>query len=115
MSKREFVAPDGVRWGVEVRTPGASNAMIVFLHPSGATARYNRYAWHIWEGPEARNVTARLGKAQVLDDISDAELALLFRRSMPIETALPHPAPVSAGGPSAGLAGLAGDGQGFIP
>ena len=103
---REYVAPDGTRWMVEVRTPGASNAMVVFHHPDGATSRRNRYAWHIWRGDEARNVTARLGKRQVIDALSDADLALLFRRSMPISTEVPAPAPASAGGPTWGLAGL---------
>lgn len=103
---REYVAPDGGRWTVEVRTPGASNAMVVFHHPDDATSRYDRYAWHIWQGEEARNVTARLGKKQVLDVLDDEDLAMLFRRSMPISTEVPLPAPASAGGPTWGLAAM---------
>jgi hypothetical protein len=81
---RPFTGPDRTRWGVEVKLPGASNAMIVFHHPAGRTARLDRYAWHLWHGPEARSVTTSLSTRQVLDSLSDAELADLFRRSMPI-------------------------------
>ena len=81
---RPFTAPDGTRWGMEVQLPGASNALIVFHHPAGRTARHDRYAWHLWQGPEARSVTANLSARQVLDSLSDAEIADLFRRSMPI-------------------------------
>ena len=52
---REFVGPDGTRWGVQVKVPGTSNAMIVFHHPGGKTARLDRYAWHQCPGPEARS------------------------------------------------------------
>ena len=95
---REIVAPDGVRWRVEVRAPGASNAMLVFHHPDGRTSRLNRYAWYTWPGEESRNVTARLTPKQVLERLTDAELAMLFRRSMPISTPVPHLVPASAGG-----------------
>ena len=95
---REIVAPDGVRWRVEVRMPGASNAMLVFHHPDGRTSSLNRYAWYVWPGDEARNVTARVSAKQVFQRITDEELAMLFRRSMPISTPVPHPAPASAGG-----------------
>ena len=63
---REFVGPDGTRWGVQVKVPGASNAMIVFHHPGGKTARLDRYAWHQWRGPEARSVTGSLSKEAVM-------------------------------------------------
>ena len=77
---RYYDAPDGTRWRVEIRTPGASNAMVVFHYPDGRSSRRNRYAWHVWSGAEARDVTARLGRKQVLDDLSDDDLARLFRR-----------------------------------
>lgn len=92
---REFVAPDGVRWRVEVRAPGASNAMLVFHHPSGHSSSLNRYAWYLWSGDEARNVTARLTAAQVFERVTDADLARLFRRSMPISTPVPRQSPAS--------------------
>ena len=95
---RELVAPDGVRWRVEVRMPGASNAMLVFHHPSGRTSRLNRYAWYLWSGTEARDVTARVTAKQVLERVDDDELQRLLRRSMPISTPVPHQVPASAGG-----------------
>ena len=57
---KPFSGPDGTNWGVEVQVPGASNAMIVFHHPGGKTARLDRYAWDIWSGPESRSVTSRV-------------------------------------------------------
>ena len=81
---RAFTSPDGVHWGVEARSPGASNIMIVFHHPDATTSRRNRYAWINWKGTEARNVTARLDPKEVLEELADADLGRLFRRSMPI-------------------------------
>ena len=95
---REIVAPDGVRWRVEVRMPGASNAMLVFHHPGGGTSRLNRYSWYVWPGEESRNVTARVTAKQVLGRLTDEDLAVLFRRSMPISTPIPQPDPATAGG-----------------
>ncbi|MEJ7813309.1 MAG: hypothetical protein WKG32_23075 [Gemmatimonadaceae bacterium] len=86
-SKRFFESPDGTRWGVEVEMPSASNAMLVFHHPVGRTARLDRYAWHNSHRPEASDVTARLDKKSVLDSLSDDDVARLFRRSMPISAA----------------------------
>src|SRR5215218_5277936 len=81
---RVFKGPDGTKWGVEVRMPTASNAMVVFLHPGGRTSGNNRYAWHQWHGPEARSVTSRISAAAVMKVLSEDVLSLLFRRSMPI-------------------------------
>lgn len=92
---RIYESPDGVRWRVEVALPGASNAMVIFHHPAGGTARLDRYNWYNAETPEARSVTARLNPKTVLAAITDERLALLFRRSMPITapgTPLGHPA-----------------------
>ena len=99
MKKRSFEAPDGARWGVEARSPGSSNVMVVFHHPDARTSRRNRYAWHAWSGDEARDVTARLKPKQVLERLTDDQIALLFRRSMPVSTAVPEPEPAGAGGP----------------
>ena len=99
MKKRSYVAPDGAHWGVEVRTPGSSNVMIVFHHPDHRTSRNNRYAWHTWPGEEARDVTARLKPAKVLEGLSDEQLATLFRRSMPVSSEVPNAVPSVAGGP----------------
>ena len=81
---RAFQAPDGVRWAVEVMLPSASHAMIVFRHPNGRTGRLDRYAWRNIDGPDARNVTARLDEDTILQGLTESDLALHFRRSMRI-------------------------------
>ena len=70
--------------------PTASNAMVVFRHPSGDTSGLNRYAWHQWHGPEARSVTSRISPDAVMKTLSEDVLSLLFRRSMPV-SAGQHP------------------------
>jgi len=84
--KRAFTGPDGTNWRVEVQNPGSSNAMVVYRHPSSSTGGLDRYAWYITRGSEAGDVTARLDKRAVLDTLADADIARLFRRSMPIST-----------------------------
>jgi hypothetical protein len=79
---RPFRGPDNTNWGVEVQVPGASNAMIVFHHPGGKTARLDRYAWDIWTGPESRSVTSRVPAEKVMQSLTDEKLLLLLRRSM---------------------------------
>ena len=64
--------------------PGSSNAMVLFYHPGGTTARKDRYAWYISNGPEARSVTSRLAKGKVLESLTDDDLSRLYRRSMKI-------------------------------
>ena len=83
---KPFRGPDGTNWGVEVQVPGASNAMIVFHHPGGTTARLDRYAWDIWNGPESRSVTSRVPIDKIMQTLTDEKLALLFRRSMPVSS-----------------------------
>jgi len=85
---RPFSGPDGTNWGVEVQVPGASNAMIVFHHPGGKTARLDRYAWDIWTGPESRSVTSRVPAEKIMQSLTDEKLRLLFRRSMPVSNDL---------------------------
>ncbi len=84
---RSYVGPDGTNWIVEVLLPGATNAMIMFEHPEGATSRRDRYNWVNIAGPGARNVTSRADAAEVLRALTDEQIALLFRRSMPISSA----------------------------
>ena len=84
---RTFQASDGVRWGVEVMLPGASHAMIVFRHPNGRTSRLDRYAWRNIDGPEARNVTARLDSDDILERLTEDDFAVHFRRSRRIAAA----------------------------
>ncbi|MDQ2930715.1 MAG: hypothetical protein M3Y05_07885 [Gemmatimonadota bacterium] len=84
VSTRSFTSPDGVDWIVQVMLPGATNAMIVFEHPDGGSSRRDRYNWVNIAGAAARNVTSRADAAAVLRELTDAQIALLFRRSMPI-------------------------------
>ena len=58
--------------------------MVTFRHPAGASSRLDRYNWFISHGPEARSVTSHLSASKVLEQLNDAELAKLFRRSMTI-------------------------------
>ena len=92
---RSFTGPDGTEWKVDVQSPGSSNAMVLFRHQDGRTARLDRYAWYISRGAEAHDVTARLKTRAVLDSLSDADVSRLFRRSMPVSTVrgVPEPAP----------------------
>ena len=83
---RSFTGPDGTPWKVEIQSPGSSNAMVLFRHPDGRTARLDRYAWYITRGAEAQDVTARLDRRSVLDSLADADVQRLFRRSMPVST-----------------------------
>ena len=81
---RNFRSPDGIVWGVDVDLPGSSNAMVLFRHPNGQSSRLDRYNWFISNGPEARSVTSRLSPRQVLESLSDTDIARLFRRSMAV-------------------------------
>ncbi len=92
---RSFKGPDGTEWRVDVQSPGSSNAMVVFRHPDARTAGLDRYAWHISRGAEVNDVTARLKPKSILESLGEADLARLFRRSMPVSTArrAPEPAP----------------------
>jgi hypothetical protein len=83
---RSYTSPDGTNWLVQVMLPGATNAMIVFEHPDGSTSRRDRYNWVNIAGPGARNVTSRADATAVLRELTDAQIALLFRRSMPISS-----------------------------
>lgn len=91
MSKeiRQFTGPDGIKWGLEVQLPGSSNAMVVFHHPGGKTARLDRYSWYLWSGPEARSVTSRVSIDKVMSSLTPERSALLFRRSMPVSADRP--------------------------
>lgn len=86
-STRRYTGPDGTNWIVQVMLPGATNAMIVFEHPDGGTSRLDRYNWVNIAGPGARNVTSRADASAVLRELTDGQIALLFRRSMPISSA----------------------------
>ena len=81
---KSWRSPDGIDWVVDVDLPGSSNAMVIFRHPDGASARLDRYNWYISNGPEARSVTSHLSKSKVLDSLDDLAIARLYRRSMRI-------------------------------
>jgi hypothetical protein len=81
---RTWRSPDGTQWAVEVNLPGSSNALVIFRHPTGESARLDRYNWYISNGPEARSVTSRLSATKILESLSDDAVAQLFRRSMKI-------------------------------
>jgi hypothetical protein len=81
---KSWRSPDGIDWVVDVDLPGSSNAMVIFRHPDGASARLDRYNWYISNGPEARSVTSHLSKSKVLESLDDLALARLYRRSMRI-------------------------------
>ena len=86
---RSFQSTDGVLWGVQVQVPSHSSAMVVFRHPAGVSARFDRYAWYNAHSPEALDPRARLKTSEVLSTLTDIEIARLFRRSMPIQTSWP--------------------------
>ena len=81
---KSFTGPDGTEWHVEAMLPGSSNVMIVFRHPDGRSSSMDRYNWFISKGPEARSVTSRLSTKDVLAQLDDAAIAMLFSRSMPV-------------------------------
>ena len=81
---KTFKSPDGVEWHVETALPGSSNIMVVFRHPDGRSSRLDRYNWFISKGPEARSVTSRLSKDDVMRHLDDTAIAMLFSRSMPV-------------------------------
>ena len=81
---RVWQSPEGINWVIDVDLPGSSNAMVIFRHPGQANGRLDRYNWFISNGPEARSVTSRLSRQKVLDQLTDVELAKLYRRSMNI-------------------------------
>lgn len=87
---RPFRAPDGATWTAVVRSPGASQVMVVFQHPDRTRTALDRYAWWANHGPEADDVTARLTPATVLRALDDTSLADLFRRSIPIAAQTPR-------------------------
>ena len=83
-SMKTFRSPDGTVWGVQVTNAGASNAVVTFRHPNGGSSRNDRYNWFLSNGPEAKSVTGRLDLKKVAESLTEADLAMLFRRSMAV-------------------------------
>lgn len=86
---RSYQSSDGTAWGIEVKVPSHSSAMVCFRHPNGETARRDRYAWYNAHQPEACDPRARLTPKQVLDALTDVNLEALFQRSMPVHVDRP--------------------------
>lgn len=85
---KRFQSPDGTDWQVDVELPSHSSALVVFHHPA-PTSRLDRYAWLNARGPQANDPRARLDRSTVLQSLDERQLAMLFRRSAPIQTAQP--------------------------
>lgn len=81
---KSLTASDGTTWGVDIQSPGSSNAMIMFRHPDGRSSRLDRYNWVLTSGPESRSVTARLEPERVLEQLDEAAIKRLFARSMSV-------------------------------
>lgn len=86
---KKFASPDGIQWTVEIILPGSSNAMIFFRHPDGGSSQQDRYNWVLTQGPEARSVTGRVAPRKVLDNLAEADIAMLYQRSMPVTRTTP--------------------------
>ena len=99
---KTFKSTDGTQWKVTVVLPGSSNAMVVFRHPDGDSSRKDRYNWFISTGPEARSVTSRLSPERILEQLDDAIILKLFRRSMSVSRPPTPQYAVGLGGASAG-------------
>ena len=99
---KTFRSSDGVEWAVEVVLPGSSNVMVLYRHPDGRTSRKDRYNWFISTGPEARSVTSRLVPERVLEQLDDATLVRLFRRSMSVSRPASPQYAMGLGGAAAG-------------
>ena len=77
---REYQSPDGIRWRVVVKLPNHSSAMLAYLHPDGESSKLDRYAWINSE--QTTDPRERLSADQVMERLTDADIARLFRRSM---------------------------------
>jgi len=80
MKMREYSSPDGLTWKVDVRLPSHSSAMLVFQHPNGRSSALDRYAWI--NSLKTTDPRERLSAKDLIDQLSDDDLARLFRRSM---------------------------------
>lgn len=76
-STRAFQSPDGINWNVFVKLPSHSSAMLVYQHPA---SRLDRYAWI--NSMQTTDPRERLSADQIMEKLTDADVARLFRRSM---------------------------------
>ena len=77
---REYQSPDGIRWKVLVQLPSHSSAMLVYQHPDGQSSKLDRYAWI--NSARTTDPRERLAAKDVMERLTDDEVARLFRRSM---------------------------------
>ena len=82
---KSYRAVDGTTWGVDAKLPGASNALIIFHHPDGRSARKDRYAWLNWHGVEAERVNTRIDLDKVRGALDEGTIRELFTRSMIVD------------------------------
>jgi hypothetical protein len=99
---KTFRSSDGTVWKVEAILPGSSNIMVRFRHPDGESSRKDRYNWYISTGPEARSVTSRLSPDAVMEQLDDARILQLFRRSMSVSRPAQPQYAIGLGGAAAG-------------
>ncbi len=71
---RDWTAPDGTQYKVEVTLPGTSSALVIFHRPNQHEDRYAT-----WQA--ARAVSARLDAKDVLAQLNEASLRELYIRS----------------------------------
>jgi hypothetical protein len=83
---KPYVAGDGTAWGVEVRMPTHSSALVIFRHPDGATSRKHRYAQLNVRTASASDPRGSLGAKELVDALDTRSLARLFNRSAPVDT-----------------------------
>jgi hypothetical protein len=81
---REYQSSDGLTWKVDVRLPSHSSAMLAFQHPDGRSSALDRYAWINAPLATTKDPRDRISAKTFMDSLSDAEIARLFRRSMPV-------------------------------
>ena len=77
---RSSRSPDGLTWKVLVQFPSHSSAQLIYQHPDGQSSKLDRYAWINSE--RTTDPRERLTAKSVLETLTDADIARLFRRSM---------------------------------
>lgn len=96
-ASRAYRSPDGVEWTLEVELPGTTSALVLFRHPDGRSARQDRYNWYQAQPDQIPGGGHRVRPADVLASLTDAQIAMLYRRSMRVSSADdPRGIPVSA-------------------
>ncbi|MGQ0648044.1 MAG: hypothetical protein ACT4P7_10765 [Gemmatimonadaceae bacterium] len=85
-----FRAPDGTLWGVQVRMPSHSGALVIFHHPTGETARLNRYAFLNVRSADAQDPRASLTIDALTRALDERAIGRLFRQSAPVSTDRPN-------------------------